>query len=252
MGNYKNIRPSGGSTGAKRNLERRFALMQRFVDLKDKTILDMGCGNGRYVLKFLEFSPHVQGIEFSDTAVQEYRRDAARPEIVEQGNIEKLTFEDNRFDVVLLNEVLEHVSDDGAAIREAWRVLKPDAWLVVFSPNRLYPFETHGVRLTKTGRELPHYFPFVPYIPLSIGHRFLTYHARNYFPWVLKRMIRDQSFEVTAQTCTWQTFENISGNAPHLVIALSPLLRSISFVLEKIPLIKFFGTSQVILAQKKD
>lgn len=250
MGDYGRIRPDGASTGAILNLERRFALMQQYVDLHDKSILDMGCGNGRYVLKFLDYSPDVLGIDFSEGAVREYRNVAARPGLVSQGDIQSLTFESNRFDVVLLNEVLEHVPDDRAAISEAWRVLRPGSWLVVFSPNRLYPFETHGVTVKKSGSRLPHYFPFVPYVPLALGHRFLAYHARNYFPWELKAKILEQSFEVVCQTYIWQTFENISGSAPRVLQAFSPLLRAVSYSLEKIPLIRGFGVSQVIFARK--
>lgn len=252
MDKYRDINPAGASTGAELNLKRRFTLMQRHVDLHDKCILDMGCGNGSYVLKFLDYSSDVRGIDFSEEAVQEYRCVAARPELVSQGDIQKLAFESNRFDVVLLNEVLEHVPDDRAAISEAWRVLKPRSWLVVFSPNRLYPFETHGVTVEKSGTQLPHYFPFVPYVPLSVGHRFLTYHARNYFPWELKAKIKDQSFDVVYQTYIWQTFENISGSSPRVMQALSPMLRVFSYYLEKIPLIRRFGVSQVIFARKPD
>jgi len=251
MAKYRDIKVDGASTGAKLNLERRFDLMRRYLDIENKEILDMGCGDGRYVLKFLDYSPRVRGVDFSEAAVQEYQRDADRPELISQGDIQELPFEDNRFDVVLLNEVLEHVPNDNLAVAEAWRVLKPGAWLVVFSPNRLYPFETHGAEIKKTRSRLPHYFPFVPYIPLSLGHCFLTYRARNYFPWELKSMILTQPFDIVAQTYIWQTFENISGKAPRWTIALSRMLRAISFAMEKVPVIKRFGVSQVVLAKKK-
>lgn len=250
MGNYGIIQPDGASTGARLNLERRFELMRRHIDLHDKHILDMGCGDGRYVSKFLEYSQHVRGIDINEQAVNSYRKSAQNPGLVLLGDLQALPFKENRFDIVLLNEVLEHVPDDRLAVREAWRVLKPGAWLVVFSPNRLYPFETHGVRISKSGQNLPYYFPFIPYIPLSIGHKFLTYNARNYIPRELRQLIKIQPFEISAQTFIWQTFENISGSSPRLLVTLSPILRKISFAMEKLPGIRNFGVSQVIIAKK--
>ena len=64
-------------------------------------------------------------------------------------------------------------------------------------------------------------------------------------------MILTQPFEFVIQTYIWQTFENISGKSPRWLIALSPMLRAISFALEKVPVIKRFGVSQVVLARKK-
>lgn len=250
MDKYENIQPAGESTGAPRNLARRFALMQRFIDLEGRRVLDMGCGNGRYVLGFLERGADAWGVDFSEAAVREYRHAASRPERVTRGDIERLDFEDNRFDLVLLNEVLEHVPNDRAAVAEAWRVLRPGAWLMVFSPNRLHPFETHGVTLRRSGRVVPHYVPFVPYIPLSLGKRLFRYHARNYSPRELGRLVLTQPFTIEARTCIWQTFENISGSAPRPIRVLSPVLRAISLTLEKIPLIRRCGVSQVILARK--
>jgi ubiquinone/menaquinone biosynthesis C-methylase UbiE len=247
---YHSISPTGSSTGTPINLERRFALMQSHVDLADKHILDMGCGDGRYVSMFLEYSPHVRGIDFNEDNVQAYRQDAHQPDRVSQGDIQELPFGSQQFDVVLLNEVLEHVPDDRKAIAEAWRVLKPGGQLIVFSPTRLYPFETHGVHVKKSGRLLPHWTPFIPWIPISLGQRFFSYPARNYFPWDLKRLLKTKEFHITGQTAIWQTFENISGSSPALIVRLSGILRSISFMLEKIPLIRSFGVSQVIFAQK--
>src|SRR4030042_490857 len=58
---------------------------------------------------------------------------------------EQMPFPDNSFDVILLHEVIEHVSDDAATLREACRVVRPGGRIVIYAPNRLHPFETHGV-----------------------------------------------------------------------------------------------------------
>lgn len=251
MDRYKNILPSGGDTGAGLNLHRRIEFIRKHIDLTNKMILDCGCGSGDYVLKFLEFSPHVYGMEHDAKKVEAFRSRSNRPERVQQGNIEHMNFDDNTFDCVLLNEVLEHVPDDIQALSEILRVLKPRGALVVFAPNRLYPFETHAVTLKFASLKIPYYFPFIPYIPVGLGRRILTYHARNYFPWELRNMITKAGFQVERQTVIWQTFENISGHSPRLIRLISPFLRKVSLTGEKLPLLKFFGVSQAIIARKK-
>lgn len=55
--------------------------------------------------------------------------------------------------------------------------------LIVFSPNRLFPFETHGVALRGSGRKVPPAVPFIPWVPLRLGRLCFDYWARNYWPW---------------------------------------------------------------------
>jgi SAM-dependent methyltransferase len=151
----------------------------------------------------------------------------------------------------MLNEVLEHVPDDRAALGEVARVLKPGGLLFVFSPNRWFPFETHGTRMRGSGRPVPHWTPFVPYIPLSIGNRVLDYWARNYWQDELRALVTAAGFEILERSYVWLTFEGISGRQPALIRALAPLLRLVSRSLEKTPFLRRFGVSQVLVCRKR-
>src|SRR5437773_11741178 len=120
--------------------------MRHYVDLENRSILDIGCGVGAFVRRLREFSPRVAGI------------DVDRERVTEGGKVvpdlalavgERLPFADGAFDVVLLYEVLEHVTDDQATLREANRLLRPGGRVVIFCPTRLYPFETPGIFLGK-------------------------------------------------------------------------------------------------------
>ncbi|NIU60939.1 MAG: methyltransferase domain-containing protein, partial [Pseudomonas stutzeri] len=64
----------------------------------------------------------------------------ARAAGVVQAPGERLPFPDATFDVVFSHEVLEHVADDRACVAEMVRVTRPGGRIVVFVPNRLYPF----------------------------------------------------------------------------------------------------------------
>jgi SAM-dependent methyltransferase len=49
-------------------------------------------------------------------------------------DVQSIPFEDNTFDVVLCNHVLEHVNNDVKALQELHRVLKPEGWGIIQSP----------------------------------------------------------------------------------------------------------------------
>ncbi|MFN3316295.1 MAG: class I SAM-dependent methyltransferase, partial [Raineya sp.] len=49
-------------------------------------------------------------------------------------DIHQMPFEDNSFDVVFCNHVMEHVENDIKAMQEIFRVMKPNAWAIIQSP----------------------------------------------------------------------------------------------------------------------
>jgi ubiquinone/menaquinone biosynthesis C-methylase UbiE len=249
---YGEIVIGGGDTNQPFNLSARLALIQRHVPLAGRKVIDCGCGAGGYLLELLKLGADAWGIEYNEEKVRRLRQMVKDTNRVKTGDLERMDFRDATFEVVLLNEVLEHVPHDQRALSELHRILEPGGKLVIFSPNRLYPFETHGVSWKSSGHDVPPYCTlFVPYIPVRMGKRFLDYHARNYFPHELKRMVRFAGFEITHCTYMWQTFENISGRQPAFIRVLRPLWRQISFAFQKMPLLRAFGVSQVIFATKR-
>jgi hypothetical protein len=57
-------------------------------------------------------------------------------------DLTRMPFQDNRFDVILCNHVLEHIPDDREAMRELLRVLRPGGWAVLLVPIDLARPET--------------------------------------------------------------------------------------------------------------
>jgi len=244
---YPRLGIGGGDTDKPLNMMKRLAVIKQ-LPLRGARVLDCGCGAGAYVLALVELGADAHGIEYSDAKVSKFVELGREVHRVRQGDLEHIDFEDRSFDLALLNEVLEHVPDDLGALREVFRVLKPGGTVVIFSPNRLFPFETHGIALKRPALSLPPSTPLVPYVPMFIGRRVFRFRARNYFPWEMSRLIQTAGFRITHRTWIWQTFENISGRQPWLIKRTRPLLRWLANSLERAPGARRFGVSQVLFA----
>ncbi len=72
-----------------------------------------------------------------------YTADLAEPNVMYHINIEEIPFEDDFFDVVIANHVLEHVEDDTRAMKEIIRVLKPKGWALLQVPLDVNRSETY-------------------------------------------------------------------------------------------------------------
>lgn len=131
----------------KRNFEE---LRQRDIalftlgDLNGKSVLDIGCGAGLYVLTMLKMgAAHVAGQDLSESAVQLGKRTCARegytPDL-KVGDCTKLQFESNSFDAVFSGDVFEHITDDQklATLKEIYRVLRPGGIVTIKTPNLSY------------------------------------------------------------------------------------------------------------------
>lgn len=122
--------------------ERRFNLLREAAGerLDGKVLVD-GCGVGMYLSRLVPVSGMVVGLDIELPRVQDSREFS--PHVFCAAG-EYLPLSSDSFDLVFSHEVLEHVQDDQKAIREMVRVLKPGGRIVLFCPNRGYPFETHG------------------------------------------------------------------------------------------------------------
>lgn len=84
-------------------------------------ILDAGCGTGRNLRDYSAIG-RAEGVEPSQTAIDFCRE---RGYVVHLAPVEDLPFKRGTFDLACASDVLEHVADDGAALRELRRVVKP-------------------------------------------------------------------------------------------------------------------------------
>lgn len=191
--------------------ERRLAIIERFVPLEGRRVLDLGCGVGEYVRAFARQGARAYGCDIERPRLLRARERGTDDVLLAAG--ERLPFSDASLDVVVLNEVIEHVSDDGETMREVSRVLAPGGVAVIYAPNRLYPFETHGVYIGK--RYVFGNIPFVNWLPGFIRDR-LVPHARAYSASDIERVATQRGLKLVHHDYVYPGFDNIAARIPRL------------------------------------
>ena len=219
--------------------DRRLNLIRQFAPLEGARILDIGCGLGVYVRKFREFSDRVAGIDIDRKRLVEGAR--TTPGLMLSAS-EHLPFRDGAFDIVVLNEVIEHVRDDRATIAEALRVIRPGGHIVIYAPNRLFPFETHGIYLGS--RFVFGNIPMINWLPDPLRNR-LVPHARAYTRRGIRKIYARLPVEVRRETCVYPGFDNIIARHRRL----GAVLRSALYRAEQTPL-RAFGLSHFVVLRK--
>lgn len=209
--------------------------------------LDCGCAEGDYAVALKAAgADRVMGTDIEGPRVAEAVERWAGIAGVEflAAPAEDLPLPDASVDAVLLNEVLEHVADQERTLSELRRVLVAGGTLVVFSPNRWFPFEGHGARIGRRGVGFP--VPLLPWLPQRLTARTMT--ARNYWPRQLAAIVRNAGFDVTHLDYALPLFSKY----PWLP---GPLLRWYSRALPQLDRrrwIRKFGVSTVVIATKPE
>ncbi len=201
-------------------------------------VLVDGCGVGMYMQALQKFTPHVTGLDIEPERVRDSFERSPRVNVAAG---EYLPYPANYFDLILSHEVLEHVQDDAQSVREMARVLKPGGRAIIFCPNRLYPFETHG-----------HYWrgqyhfgntPLINYLPDRWRNK-LAPHVRAYTHRDLRALTRGLPVKIITLTQIFPGYDNIAARHP----ILGKLVR-LTQQLEHTPL-RAFGLSHLLVFEK--
>jgi SAM-dependent methyltransferase len=222
--------------------ERRLGLIARAAgDRLQGRVLDDGCGVGEYLARLATTARAAHGAEIDrPRAVQALAR--SRPATVVCAAGEHLPYASAAFDLVLSHEVLEHVADDRAALAEITRVIVPGGRLVLFVPNRGYPFETHGVFWR--GRYTFGNIPLVNYLPRRWRDR-LAPHVRVYTAGDLGRLLSGLPVAVVERRIVFGAYDNLIARWPRFGRALRAALQA----MERTPL-RGLGLSHVWVVER--
>lgn len=119
--------------------------------VQNPKILDVGCGTGAN-LEMLAGFGEAEGVDVSDDALEFCTAKGLK---AHKGLAEKLPFEDESFDVVTALDVVEHLDDDIAGLKEMHRVLKRGGKTLIFVPAFMWlwgvqdDISNHRIRYTK-------------------------------------------------------------------------------------------------------
>lgn len=109
-------------------------------------ILDFGCGSGRYVQELREHAYQAFGCDINMKSEENVDTDSMiKNEIIRSIDLKNyiLPFKDNTFDLIISDQVFEHVKNYSETIAEISRVLKPDGFCLHVFPSRYITFEPH-------------------------------------------------------------------------------------------------------------
>jgi SAM-dependent methyltransferase len=203
-------------------------------------VLELGAAQGSLVYALCNAGYDACGIEPWEPAIETSRKLAERTGIeieIAAGRAEDLPYEDQEFDFVIAQSVMEHVEDHTAAFQEAHRVLRSRGGFYFHTTSALNPRQ-HEIRG----------FPLFPWYPPSLKRRIMRWAAEkrpslvggtaapaiNWFtPWGVKRDLRSAGFQEVVER--WdlkhdQSFEGWRGSALKLVRSAKPLRFAGEFV----------------------
>lgn len=221
--------------------ERHLNIIAQWTQLENAHVLIDGCGVGTYAAKIRErYTPHVEAFDIEADRIKEAVQHTPNALIAAA---EAVPYADNTFDTILSHEVLEHVLDDRAAVKEMVRVLKPGGRIIIFAPNRWYPFETHG-----------HYWrgeyhfgntPLINYLP-DVWRNKLAPHVRAYTKRGILALFEGQPVNIIHHQRVYGAYDNYIARLGKPAQTVRDILQS----LENTPF-DTWGLSHLLIVEKR-
>ena len=145
-GHWSSLAPTATDVLQNRFAKEAFIKISAFVTERDRRILEVGCGTGRFCTLMASERPHalVVGVDLSENALNIASR--LKHELRShnlsfiKANLIRLPFSDGYFDVVFSEGVISHFSSEGVptfadALSEMARVTKPGGTVIAAVPN---------------------------------------------------------------------------------------------------------------------
>ena len=119
-------------------LRRSIKIFQYVSDImyynKKIKVLDLGCGDGRFTSFLGEFID-IDAIELSEEAIIEAKKNHPHVNFF-QGSALDFNFESEKYDVVISQEVIEHIEDQEKYMDVCYNALKKEGYLIITTPNK--------------------------------------------------------------------------------------------------------------------
>ena len=103
---------------------------RRMID-RQLSLLDIGCGNGNLMLRFKKYGYICTGFDIDQNCLEMALKQGLD---VQSGDIFTIKF-NKKFDVIIMNQVLEHVHDPNKYLEHIKSLLTPKGQLIISVPN---------------------------------------------------------------------------------------------------------------------
>jgi ubiquinone/menaquinone biosynthesis C-methylase UbiE len=209
----------------KMKVRRKIEVANQHVSLSSPVkLLEVGCGTGIYTDELRKMNNEMIAVDISPKMMAVAIKKCPDIKFV-QMDARKLSFGTCNFDVVFSAFLLQHVHAK-VVVAEMHRVLKVGGYMVAFVPNILNPIHYGRARnclFRAMVRE--------------------TSQSEDFTKWQWVRILRDSGYgEITVKP--------VSFDSPHTPMFLSRVVFYMSDILEKIPLIREFAGSLMIIARR--
>jgi ubiquinone/menaquinone biosynthesis C-methylase UbiE len=201
--------------GRERKANKVLAILEDALgDLRDKSLLDIGCSAGIMTQCYARRFATVVGTDIDLPALEHASRtDEARQTAWAAADSQGLPFRDESFDVVICTHIYEHVPDARLMMAEIHRILRPNGVCFFSAGNRLSYME-------------PHYrLPMLSIVPKPLAHWYLRLLGRGHYYyethltyWGLRRLVgdfelRDYTLKVVADPQRYFAEDMLSGGS---------------------------------------
>jgi len=215
-------------------------------NLDGKEVLDVGCGHG-YLLEYLSNNGAVTyGIDISEVAINKARKISPRTEF-KVSDANSLPYGNSQFDYVYCIEVLEHFKNIARALEEMKRVLRPEGYLIISTPNY---FNTAGI--------LKKVFEFVGIYPHNTFAPFTNWKRQENENFVTVNNILKKLKNLEYKIIDQYTYNTLHGLLPFLAISWKfyrwTPIRSLRHFVERFrrfPILIKLGMNQIVICQKE-
>ncbi len=225
-------------------------------EISGKRVLDIGAGGGgKTVFYALNGAKEVVGIDIEEGFIREAEEFASKMNaknvkfaVADAGN---MPFEENSFDICVMNDVFEHLSEPEKVLKEAYRVLKKGGKVFINSPPYFHPYGAHLSDLIG----IPYVHILFPESVLIKAYKELAKNTKSYEKRVNLRfgIVNGKETITYINRMTVKRFEKIIKEENPFktkLYKLIPLKKSLSF-LTKTPLVREMFVRMIVYVGEK-
>ena len=137
--------------------EKYKSIIEKYISLKNKKVLDIGCGTGRLAIHIGKFVNHWYGIDIAPESIEIARKNIKNLKLEDKvefkiGSFTEIPFDD-KFDIIISSNSLHFESNKYYAFENVYNSLKNNSYFIIFEPTPT----PHGWFSDKLNKKSPNF-----------------------------------------------------------------------------------------------